>query len=1581
MMPIIMSGKFLKYRGLLVDILSLVLLCLQVALTQTSGNTTITSQAKAIYKYKTFPADTVPSVPVVFTILAAPNFEFSFGARDTNVFSKETLLVRFVYKNVGNVKADSATIETVLPPAGLRFVPGSTQGTISNGTVTWKILNVNPGQTDSVSVKMVVDSTLNAGIQLSVDASLTWLSSSVTASKIFVVHSFPRLEMTNVPSASVVGSGRTITYQITVKNTGNVQSTNTTLVDTISQNGTYQSASVTPDSIRSAQRVIVWKMGTIPASSQKVVSVTVVTQSNIGEQTLSNTAVAYSDNVPAGAESKVVVPIIPVAPKSISISIDRQYIFGKLNQDSARIQVVLRDSNNQALPDGVPVQLTTSLGFFSNNLKTTTVILQNETASAMLRSENVQNIIERATIVVLGGTSLAGTIKDSAYVFMYPGAVTGMVVNGIDRQPLQGAIALVFNSSEQIAGSDTTGSDGWFFIPLNKDIKLYTLKIVVQDRFGDTITTQATVDPTIFPAPPIVIPNTLSGRIVYKISGRPVPAEGVTVFLDSAASGVGLSVRNQRQVKGLLPSSFGFLSRVREEKTDQWGRFKFENLKPSQYVISVDSNQYPSYKGYNFISDTVAGTLTINFTIEISQDSTVSLVMTRYQENQTVNAGDTVQFTIAANNMGNVTHYNVALTDTLPRFTHFVSAEKGIFKSVEYDTTNRIVRWSADSLRNSEGDSVHLRLLLSRNIPDSTNMRNAVWFSSTILSGLNSVTNTVIRSAAELKFGNLFGKDSTMAGDSLQKIIWFSNTGTDSVKGIRIVDTMYSAGKVLARVDTNYSSVISDSIITIFIGAIAPGESDTVTISMQTDFSLKKGTTIISSAHLMQNDSSLLNVKAELRMSDNPKIASFLKIIKSANKKIAEIGDIVTYQIQISNTSPTYVYPVRVFDFLPYAFKYIKNSARFNGKPVEPRLDQNFNSLNWDSLETILSNRTGTLVYQLAIGADGLESEGLNTAYASATASNGTILTSAASQWQVTVRPGVFTEKGLIIGKVFYDDNRNAYQESGENGIKDVELWMEDGTKIVTGDDGKYSLPEVKPGQHVLRINEHSLPSGVELLGGNNKFANDPSSQFVRVTEGGIAKANFFVKRNLQDSISQTVGKVNNLLAARQAKPKYLYSDTLYNITIDTVDMFVSFTFSCNKYLQSIEVNETLPPEFTIVQGSGVYNGRKINPAVLGSNVQWKIGRAQDYVQGVLKYKVALKKIGEENTILLSTASIKGITADSTVIESQKLITENIIRNERKNKIETSYVASKSMNPNHLAESVTAAAGDEIFFKTFLYIDPKKKIKSVRLIDSLQSELSINERSFAVNGVPLSSGNLSVRVRSSSFSSRSVLEKNEIEFLRISTVDLTELIRQGVNEITYTARLSNDVQDTMYRKTTYALVTNEFSEETLLRSKELKINISSAVKPLTIVLETSLADILRPIVSIETKVAEAVRLVESLNSGTSNAVVMESITFEPGKSVLTNDAIIVLNTIAKILNEYPQLKIQINGHTDNTGNANANRKVSLARAEVVRSYLMKQGIEPARLFAQGFGPDKPIASNKTEEGRTKNRRVEFVRRK
>jgi len=86
----------------------------------------------------------------------------------------------------------------------------------------------------------------------------------------------------------------------------------------------------------------------------------------------------------------------------------------------------------------------------------------------------------------------------------------------------------------------------------------------------------------------------------------------------------------------------------------------------------------------------------------------------------------------------------------------------------------------------------------------------------------------------------------------------------------------------------------------------------------------------------------------------------------------------------------------------------------------------------------------------------------------------------------------------------------------------------------------------------------------------------------------------------------------------------------------------------------------------------------------------------------------------------------------------------------------------------------------------------------------------------------------------------------------------------------------------------------------------------------------------------------------------------------------------VLDKLAQTLGEYNKTVIQIAGHTDSTGSHEYNMKLSLQRADSVKAYLESRGVPAARLVTIGAGPDYPIASNDTEEGRAQNRRVEIT---
>src|SRR5213080_1874319 len=106
-------------------------------------------------------------------------------------------------------------------------------------------------------------------------------------------------------------------------------------------------------------------------------------------------------------------------------------------------------------------------------------------------------------------------------------------------------------------------------------------------------------------------------------------------------------------------------------------------------------------------------------------------------------------------------------------------------------------------------------------------------------------------------------------------------------------------------------------------------------------------------------------------------------------------------------------------------------------------------------------------------------------------------------------------------------------------------------------------------------------------------------------------------------------------------------------------------------------------------------------------------------------------------------------------------------------------------------------------------------------------------------------------------------------------------------------------------------------------------------------------------------------------------VILRGVTFETGRAVLQLESFTVLNIVAQSLVANPAIRLEIAGYTDGTGSAATNLRLSQARAEVVRAYLVSRGVSPTRMIARGYGASNPIAVNTTPEGRAQNRRVEL----
>jgi OOP family OmpA-OmpF porin len=122
---------------------------------------------------------------------------------------------------------------------------------------------------------------------------------------------------------------------------------------------------------------------------------------------------------------------------------------------------------------------------------------------------------------------------------------------------------------------------------------------------------------------------------------------------------------------------------------------------------------------------------------------------------------------------------------------------------------------------------------------------------------------------------------------------------------------------------------------------------------------------------------------------------------------------------------------------------------------------------------------------------------------------------------------------------------------------------------------------------------------------------------------------------------------------------------------------------------------------------------------------------------------------------------------------------------------------------------------------------------------------------------------------------------------------------------------------------------------------------------------------------------QASAILDALNK---DGYIALDILFETGKSVIQKESQPIIDQIYEMLKANADLKVSIEGHTDNVGDAASNKTLSINRAKSVMDALIAKGIDKSRMSSVGYGQEKPVADNRNEEGRAKNRRVEIVKK-
>ena len=180
-----------------------------------------------------------------------------------------------------------------------------------------------------------------------------------------------------------------------------------------------------------------------------------------------------------------------------------------------------------------------------------------------------------------------------------------------------------------------------------------------------------------------------------------------------------------------------------------------------------------------------------------------------------------------------------------------------------------------------------------------------------------------------------------------------------------------------------------------------------------------------------------------------------MSVTKTASRATAEIAESVGYTVVVRNVGNADLDNVTLQDTMPAGFAYLKSSTTLDGQPAAEPTGQRGKVLTF-ALPAIAAGQTRTLRYRATIGPLALQGDGINRAQASAALPFPTVSNVAAAA--VQVQQGVFTDRAMVLGKVFADCNANGQQDDGEVGVPGVRLFMEDGSFVVTDGKGQYSF-------------------------------------------------------------------------------------------------------------------------------------------------------------------------------------------------------------------------------------------------------------------------------------------------------------------------------------------------------------------------------------------------------------------------------------------------------------------------------------------------------------------------------------------
>ncbi len=1063
------------------------------------------------------------------SISTIPDLELSKTGTAT-ASSGDTVYFSIRYRNTGPAVATEVTVVDFLPPA-LEYISSSPASTYdaAGHQLEWTLGTLLPGQTDSLLAYTRLKAAPVTDTMLINTAQITCKEGAYkTAEAAVNIIAVPQFELTKTAPASAV-SGDTITYQLQYANSGSVTATAVQLVDTLSPLVTYISSSGL-SSYDPQAHCVTWQISDLaPANSSKASSVK------------SAAVMAPDDRLSNSSQSVEQLVVRIISPLANNTMLTNTATISCQEGAGARAAAVtkiishpvltfMKTGPGEILPgDSIIYSLTYSN---SGSAVATGVIISDTldaqlellTASANYSYNSTDHIVSWQLDTIPAGAGGQLTLQARVSDQLSDG---GRIYN----KACLTALEEIRLSASTVAVNILPFRVGLRASPahiLGNGSAAAALTAEVRSFSGNLVTSAV---PVVFASDYGIIPgildtvNTLDGIAVSSIIADTVVQESVTATVTATA--IWSPERFTRDTTAVIFVIGAFDGLIRDYSGQPIEGVAVELIqKSSKTVVSIDTTDSQGYYlipvtqtadyqiRYSF-TDSFGNITTIiqDVLLELPGSGTVitnlnslSGCLFNTSTGQPVNeAGIPVVITSLVDTTGLAKTTQAVFTDT----TYSDSTGTYFFTNLQPGRYRLRIYYNG---LNSYGDGY---LDVDMTTPGlyvanaNVSLRQAPFYTYKLVDQHYAEFNDTLTYTIYYGSRDAAIADSVFLIDKLPEELVFLEHTLQKSPGLNL---------------GSYDPLAN--VITLERPGIPAGTVDSVIFKAVVAGNITTATVTITNTAMVVTAQDTVRTARDPRSDATTKIAlAYLTVKKTVNRRVAEPGDLLTYTVTIQNKSDEFeLYDINITDLLPPGFRYRTNRSYWSEEKINDPVIEGSDDriqISWTIEDTLSPGEKQVLKYRTVAGLNSRFGENDNFVYAQAWTSAGISVQSQTSRATVILKPGILSDRGLIFGKVFYDLNGNALHDNSEPVAAQVELVTETGIRVTTDQFGKYSIPSVRSGDHVVRINRRSLPEGVSVILNSADFLGDPISRLVHVSSGGIAKANFALQYDLPIGLSK----------------------------------------------------------------------------------------------------------------------------------------------------------------------------------------------------------------------------------------------------------------------------------------------------------------------------------------------------------------------------------------------------------------------------------------------------------------------------